>query len=100
VLLERLAVGEAATEAFDQVLVDLDVALDARLAEPIEVAVYFLVSEALANAAKHAQASRIAISLGTRDGRVLLSIPDDGVGGADAARAALAGYGVTTASPG
>ncbi|MEA2346141.1 MAG: hypothetical protein QOF63_4310, partial [Thermoanaerobaculia bacterium] len=45
------------------VLVDLDVALDARLAEPIEVAVYFLVSEALANAAKHAQASRIEIAL-------------------------------------
>src|SRR6202011_1286983 len=49
-------------------------------------AVYFLVSEALANAAKHAQASRIEISLGTRDGRVLLSIRDDGVGGAEAAR--------------
>jgi signal transduction histidine kinase len=66
--------------------VELDLTLDERLAEPIEVAVYFVASEALANAAKHARASRLEISLGTRDGRLLLAVRDDGVGGADAAR--------------
>jgi PAS domain S-box-containing protein len=66
--------------------VELDLTLDERLAEPIEVAVYFVASEALANAAKHAQASRLEISLGTRNGRLMLAVRDDGVGGADAAR--------------
>jgi signal transduction histidine kinase len=45
-----------------------------------------VMSEALANAAKHAQASRIDISVAPRDGRLLLSIRDDGVGGADRSR--------------
>jgi signal transduction histidine kinase len=66
--------------------VELDVTTDARLPEPIEVAVYFVASEALANAAKHAQASSIKVSLALRDGGLLLSIRDDGVGGADSAR--------------
>jgi GAF domain-containing protein len=66
--------------------VDLDIAADMRLAEPIEVAAYFVASEALANAAKHSQASRIDVSLEQLDGRLTLSVRDDGVGGADAAR--------------
>jgi signal transduction histidine kinase len=66
--------------------VDLDLATDMRLEEPIEVAAYFVASEALANAAKHSDASRIDVSLEQRDGRLLLSVRDDGVGGADAAR--------------
>jgi GAF domain-containing protein len=65
--------------------VDLDVVADVRLAEPIEVAAYFVASEALANAAKHSQASRIDVSVEQRDGRLWLSVRDDGVGGADAA---------------
>jgi PAS domain S-box-containing protein len=66
--------------------VDLDIRLDVRLEEPIEVAAYFVASEALANAAKHSQASRVDVSLEQRDGRLLLAVRDDGVGGADAAR--------------
>jgi signal transduction histidine kinase len=66
--------------------VDLDVATDMRLEEPIEVAAYFVASEALANAAKHSTASRIDILLEQRGGRLLLSVRDDGIGGADAAR--------------
>ena len=54
--------------------------------QPIEVAAYFVASEALANAAKHSGASRIDVSLEQRDGRLVLSVRDDGVGGADAAR--------------
>ena len=66
--------------------VDLDVTTNARFPEQIEVAAYYVASEALANAMKHAQASRIEISLTTRDSSLLLSIRDDGVGGADPAR--------------
>ena len=66
--------------------VDLALATDARFGEPIEVAAYYVASEALANAAKHSQASRIDISLDQRDGRLALSIGDNGVGGVDASR--------------
>ena len=66
--------------------VDLDVKVDARFPEPIETAAYYVASEALANAMKHAQASRIEISLTTRHRSLLLSLRDDGVGGADPAR--------------
>ena len=66
--------------------VDLDVTTNARFPEPIEIAAYYVASEALANAMKHAQASRVEISLTTRDGSLLLSIRDDGVGGANPAR--------------
>jgi signal transduction histidine kinase len=66
--------------------VRLDAPMDARLPEPIEVAAYYVASEALANATKHAHASRIEISLATRDDRLLLSVRDDGIGGADALR--------------
>jgi len=66
--------------------VELDVTTDARFPEPVEVAAYFVVSEALANASKHAQASRVEVSLAPRNGSLLLSIRDDGVGGAEPAR--------------
>jgi signal transduction histidine kinase len=66
--------------------VRLDVTTNARLPEPIEVAAYYVASEALANATKHAHASSIEVSLALRDGRLLVSVRDDGVGGADPAR--------------
>jgi signal transduction histidine kinase len=66
--------------------VDLDIRTDVRLAEPIEVAAYFVASEALANAAKHSDASRIDVSLEQRDGSLVLAVRDDGVGGADPGR--------------
>jgi signal transduction histidine kinase len=65
--------------------VALDITTDVRLVEPIEVAAYFVASEALANAAKHSEASRIDVSLERRDGSLVLSVRDDGVGGANAA---------------
>jgi PAS domain S-box-containing protein len=60
----------------------LDVPTSRRLGEPVEAAAYFVASEALANATKYAQASRIDVSLALRDDGLLLSIRDDGVGGA------------------
>jgi PAS domain S-box-containing protein len=61
----------------------LELGTEARLPEPVEVAAYYVASEAAANATKHAHASRLDIALTTSDGNLLLSIRDDGVGGAD-----------------
>ena len=66
--------------------VALQVGLERRLAERIEVAAYYVVSEALTNAAKHAGASPVRVDVGTADGDLRLRISDDGVGGADPAR--------------
>jgi signal transduction histidine kinase len=66
--------------------VELDVSTDVSIPQPIEVAAYFVASEGLANASKHAEASRIELSLAQIEGRLLLTIRDDGVGGADPAR--------------
>ena len=66
--------------------VEIDVRCDRRLAEGIEVAAYYVVSEALTNAAKHAQASRVRIDVHLDEATLDLSIRDDGVGGADASR--------------
>jgi signal transduction histidine kinase len=56
------------------------------IAGAFAVTAYFVASEALANAAKHSQASGIDVSLEQRDQSLLLSVRDDGVGGADTAR--------------
>ena len=65
--------------------VALDLRTDDRLSERVEVTAYYVVSEALANAAKHSEASSVNVDLDTIDGEVRLSISDDGVGGADSA---------------
>jgi CHASE3 domain sensor protein len=62
--------------------VELDVPVVARLPEPVEVAAYYVVSEALANAAKHAHASVVQVEARARDGALRLTVRDDGVGGA------------------
>ena len=66
--------------------VTLDITTDERFPEPIEIVAYYVASEALTNAMKHAQASGVEVSFATRHGGLLLSIRDDGVGGADPAR--------------
>jgi signal transduction histidine kinase len=66
--------------------VDLQVRTDGRLPEPVEVSAYYVVAEALTNAAKHARASAITVRA-EADGDVLrVTIRDDGAGGADLAR--------------
>ena len=57
-----------------------------RLPGPAEAAAYFLVSEALANVAKYAHASRVRVSVAEIDGGVAIDVDDDGVGGADPTR--------------
>jgi signal transduction histidine kinase len=61
---------------------ELDADVPTRLPEPVEVAAYYVVSEALTNVAKHAEASIVHIEAHLRDGRLRLAVRDDGVGGA------------------
>jgi signal transduction histidine kinase len=63
--------------------VELDLHDERRLPEQVEVAVYYVVSEALTNAAKHSDASVVHVELEGRDATVRLVIRDDGIGGAD-----------------
>ena len=66
--------------------VELDVRTGRRLPDHVEVAAYYAVSEALANAAKHARASALQVELDALDTVVRLGIHDDGIGGADPAQ--------------
>jgi signal transduction histidine kinase len=63
--------------------VELTVNANQRLAEPVEVAAYYIVSEALTNATKHAHASVVHVTLNVQDATLRLSVRDDGDGGAD-----------------
>jgi signal transduction histidine kinase len=65
---------------------ELDVRAEGRLPERIEIAAYYVVSETLTNAAKHAHASVIHVEAQTADGALRLSVCDDGAGGADPTR--------------
>jgi signal transduction histidine kinase len=54
-----------------------------RLPESIELAAYFVVSEALTNVAKYADATHAQVNVARRNGKLLVEVTDDGVGGAD-----------------
>jgi signal transduction histidine kinase len=62
--------------------VDLDLKIDRRLPQSIEITTYFVVSELLANAAKHAQASNARVQVSVDVGRLRAVVSDDGKGGA------------------
>jgi signal transduction histidine kinase len=57
-----------------------------RAAPTVEAVAYFVVAEALANIAKHAQASRAEVEVRRHDDMLVVSVTDDGVGGADPSR--------------
>lgn len=63
--------------------VRLAVDLDGRLAESVEVAAYYVVSESLANIGKHAQATSATVDVAHNGQQVVVEVVDDGVGGAD-----------------
>jgi signal transduction histidine kinase len=54
-----------------------------RLPEAVELAAYFVVAEALTNVAKYAKASHATVEVARENGRLLVEVADDGVGGAD-----------------
>jgi signal transduction histidine kinase len=66
--------------------VELDFCLSRRLPESAEVAAYYVVAEALTNAAKHAQASVVNVGIRAERANLDLAIRDDGIGGADACK--------------
>ncbi|GAA4473699.1 DUF4118 domain-containing protein [Phytohabitans houttuyneae] len=71
--------------------VELDVRSARRFPEPVEVAAYYVVSEAVTNTAKHAAATHVAVTLEAGAGALTLRVRDDGAGGADPGR----GSGIT-----
>jgi signal transduction histidine kinase len=66
--------------------VELDVRADVGLPERVEVAAYYVVSEALTNAAKHARALVVHVTVRERDDMLEVCVRDDGRGGADPTR--------------
>ncbi|MFI6153879.1 sensor histidine kinase [Kitasatospora sp. NPDC051170] len=60
--------------------------LPGRPEAPVESAIYFAVSEALTNAAKHSGADRVDVQLWYEDGKLRAQVTDDGTGGADPSR--------------
>jgi signal transduction histidine kinase len=81
-----LAPAVKALARHSTVRVECDVAVEQRLRQPAEVAAYYTVSEALTNAAKHADARSVRVSIHVRHDALVVSIRDDGRGGADPAR--------------
>jgi signal transduction histidine kinase len=66
--------------------VELDLRAELQPTEPILVAAYYVVAEALTNAAKHATAEKIRVTTEDHDGVLRVAVEDEGVGGADPAR--------------
>jgi PAS domain S-box-containing protein len=63
--------------------VELAAVPDRRLPEPVEVAAYYVVAEALANVHKHAGARRVVVTAAADDHQLVIEVADDGAGGAD-----------------
>ena len=63
--------------------VDMDVRIEGRLPGPVELGAYYVVSETLTNAAKHAHASVVEVDAEASDGTLRVCVRDDGAGGAD-----------------
>lgn len=65
--------------------VTVGVDVPSRLPQALEVGAYYVVSEALANVLKHSRATHADISAATADGLLIVTVADDGVGGAELA---------------
>jgi signal transduction histidine kinase len=68
--------------ATSSLVVELDIS-DVDLPDEIEAAAYFIAAESLANTARYAEASRVAVRVKPRAGELHIEVADDGVGGAD-----------------
>jgi signal transduction histidine kinase len=87
-ILEKYGLGPALRELVKRgsLPVKLDVQVNSRLPERVEVAAYYVVSEALTNAAKHARASVVNVEVSVAGDALRLVVTDDGAGGADPSR--------------
>jgi signal transduction histidine kinase len=81
-----LTVAVESLSAHAPLPVRLEMCVEDRLPERVEVAAYYVISESLANVAKHAHASEARVSLERRDDYLVVEIVDDGDGGADTER--------------
>ena len=63
--------------------VELEALPDRRLSEQVEAGAYYVVAESLANVQKHAGAQRVVVRAVADEGRLVVEVADDGVGGAD-----------------
>jgi signal transduction histidine kinase len=63
--------------------VRIAIELEEPLPEPVEAAAYYVVAEALTNAAKHSHASEVVVRIARENGFARIEVADDGVGGAD-----------------
>ncbi len=81
-----LAVALESLAAAASLPVRLTVEIDRRLPEQVEVAAYYVVSESLANVAKHAQATHATVDVAEHADSLVVEVLDDGVGGADTER--------------
>jgi signal transduction histidine kinase len=84
-ILSRGGIGQAlkALARRSAIPVELDVQSFLRFPGAVDVALYYVVSEALTNAAKHAHASAVRVHLSVKDSVACVSVRDDGIGGAD-----------------
>jgi signal transduction histidine kinase len=87
-----LSAGVQALAMRSSVPVGVDVAVE-RLPPPVEATAYFVVSEALTNVAKHAQANRADVSARVADSTLEIRVRDDGIGGARTDGSGLRGLG-------
>jgi signal transduction histidine kinase len=87
VLTER-GLAAALEELAARATTPVDLSVDGRdgLPEQVEAAAYYVVSETLANIAKHAHATRARVAVREDNANVVLEVADDGIGGADAGR--------------
>jgi signal transduction histidine kinase len=84
-ILSKGGLGPAIKALARRSVVPVELGLDTnrRLPDPVEVAAYYVVAEALTNTAKYAHASTVDVSVDTEGKDLHLSIRDDGIGGAD-----------------
>jgi signal transduction histidine kinase len=84
-ILREAGLGAAIQSLADHssIPVSVMVDLDSRLPARAETAAYFVVAEALANTAKHSEASTVTVTASRLDGVLSLEVVDDGGGGAD-----------------
>jgi signal transduction histidine kinase len=78
-----LAVALESLAARAPLPVRLTVAVEGRMPEAVEIAAYYVVSESLANVAKHSNASGATVDVRRAGGQAVIVVIDDGIGGAD-----------------